>query len=56
MLHVASRKLPSGGAKQLGTKEIRARYGQCHGILQLVTKSVRAPRLVKRGTGPHSAR
>ncbi len=56
VLHVAGDELPAGRTQQVFPRDVRARHAQRHHILQLVPESVRAARLVERGTSPHAAR
>ena len=56
VLNVAFDELPAGGADQVAAIDVRSREAQGHHVLELVTESERAARLIVRGAGPEPAR
>src|ERR1041385_3765153 len=55
MLHIPLDELPFRGAQQMFSGNLWHRDAECHDILELITKSVCAAGLVKRGACPYPA-
>src|SRR5205807_3627081 len=56
VLHVTFLELTSGGSKNLFASDFGLRINQCANVLQLISKSVSATRLIKRRPSPYPAR
>src|ERR1035437_2729038 len=56
MLYVTLDKLPRRRAQQVLARHHRARGGESHAVLQLVTEAIGAARLVEGGSRPDAAR
>src|ERR1700678_3070726 len=55
MLHISLLELARGGAQDVLAGDRRPRYDERHDILQLIAKTVRPARLIKRRPCPHAA-
>src|SRR6185436_2404153 len=56
VLHVAFFELMSGGQHDLLSRNLRTAVDECHHILQLISKTKCATRLIKRCASPDAAR
>src|SRR5687768_13877199 len=55
VLHVPFLELPRGCAQNLLARHLRGGIDHCHAVLELIAKSERAARLIKRRAAPHPA-